>query len=93
MQRFKLAWSWRVAASGGVLGAARRTSSVALSGAAATALSIPIRLLFRCLVLVSRAIKMLKGGGGAKKAAAAAAAAAVQGSGNTVNRLEPEPAA
>ena len=80
LQRLKLAWAWRVAAAGGVVGAARRTGTVAVQGGAAAALSLPIKLLFRTLVLVSRALKALKGvaggrGGGAAATATAASAA------------------
>lgn len=80
LQRLKLAWAWRVAAAGGVVGAARRTGTIAVQGGAAAALSLPIKLLFRTLVLVSRALKALKGvtggrGGGAAATATAASAA------------------
>ncbi len=58
--RFRLAWAWRAACAGGALSAARTTSAIALRDAAALALSVPVRLLFRAVVLASRAVRWLK---------------------------------
>ena len=75
-QRAKLGWAWR-ASGGGPLVAVRKTAAVALRDFGGLALSIPVRLLFKAIVLLSRAIKTMKRvtsrAGGADTPAAAAA--------------------
>jgi hypothetical protein len=61
LQRAKLAWSWRAAGKSGVAGALRKSTAAVARDALALVLSLPIKLLFRSLVLGSRAIKALRG--------------------------------
>ena len=72
--RWRLGWAWRAAGTAGLLGAARTTCALALRDVAALALTLPAQLLFRTVVLVSRAVRWLKAqvsGGAGQKAAVA----------------------
>ena len=73
--RWRLGWAWRAAGTAGLLGAARTTSALALRDVAALALTLPVQLLFRTVVLVSQAVRWLKarvsGGVNGQKAAVA----------------------
>lgn len=55
----KLGWAWRCAAYG-PFGALQRTATVALKVWTAALLALPIRLLFRTVVFVTRAAKRVK---------------------------------
>ena len=80
LARAKLGWAWR-SASGGALAGLRRTSAVALQDGAAAALALPIRLLFKLVGLVAKALKLAKratGGGGGGGGAVQAPAPATQ---------------
>ena len=57
--RARLGWAWRAAAVGPIV-AAQRTAALSLSAAAAVALSLPIRLLFKIVVLASKTTKRVK---------------------------------
>jgi hypothetical protein len=72
--RWRLGWAWRAAGPAGLLGAARTTCALALRDVAALALTLPAQLLFRTVVLVSRAVRWLKArvSGGAGQEAAVA---------------------
>ena len=59
-RRVRLAWAWRAAGRRGALGAAAVTAAVLARDVALAALSVPVRLLFRVLVLASRALKAVR---------------------------------
>ena len=59
LARAKLAWAWR-AGTAGWLVALQRSVAVTVQDASAAALTIPIRLLFKAVVLTSRTVKLVK---------------------------------
>lgn len=65
--RIKLAWAWRTAGGAGMLGALRKTAAIGVRDVAGQALSLPIRALFKALVLVRKAIKLVKSIGKGKE--------------------------
>lgn len=60
--RAKLAWAWRCAGKGGMVGAAYKTTTLLARDLVGAALSLPVKLLFRAVRLVSRTLKKLKRG-------------------------------
>lgn len=65
--RMRLAWAWRAAGAGGILGAARTTSAIMLRDVAVLALSLPVKLLFRLVGTISRAVRAMKERGGGRR--------------------------
>jgi hypothetical protein len=59
VSRARLAWAWRTASVGWLV-AARRTASICAAEAAALALSLPVRLLFKLVFTAVRIVKLLK---------------------------------